>query len=367
MEVSAVRNEAPPNPHVLHVVGRYTPAKAHFLEATIRTLAHEGASQRVILVDSPEARTLRSALPPEVDLMLLPAGRQALQGWSRLLAAFSAAIREPDVRAIHLHGFLTCLVCSLTVRVLRVHVPIYQTPYGSRWLDQGGVAASILLWPMRPLLGHARPLAITSTTQEARSLALLMKTQAEVVEYPAAEAYFHTRRDEASHPLVVTSGDVDMGECADAFARWAVLLGNQPLNLSFQWLGPVDPSARTRLQAAGVTLLEPKDKAERAACLAAAWIYLAPSRTPVGASGLIEAMAVGLPCVAIDTPEHREVLRDGDTGFLCRTDEEVLECLAILVDHPHLREQVGLTARDQAARRFSEPSFRDSLLSAYGL
>jgi glycosyltransferase involved in cell wall biosynthesis len=82
---------------------------------------------------------------------------------------------------------------------------------------------------------------------------------------------------------------------------------------------------------------------------------------------LVEALAAGMPVVALDAPHHRELLQDGETGFLCTTEEDLLDCIARLIDAPALRQRMGLRAREQAAARFSEEQFRDSLLKVYAL
>ena len=78
-------------------------------------------------------------------------------------------------------------------------------------------------------------------------------------------------------------------------------------------------------------------------------------------------MAVGLPCVAMDSAQHREVIRDGETGFLCRTERDMMACIATLIDSPSLRARIGQAAREEAKRRFGRSKFNARLLAAYAL
>jgi glycosyltransferase involved in cell wall biosynthesis len=80
---------------------------------------------------------------------------------------------------------------------------------------------------------------------------------------------------------------------------------------------------------------------------------------------LAEAMAVGLPCVALDCMQHREVIRDGETGYLCKTSGDMMECIATLIDDPSLRERIGGAARLEAQRRFLQSEIGARLLHAY--
>ena len=125
--------------------------------------------------------------------------------------------------------------------------------------------------------------------------------------------------------------------------------------------------SRTRLQAANVGVFEQVSEFDRASRFASSWVFVAPGSTRRVPAYLVEALAVGLPVVAIDAPHHRELLRDGDTGFLCTTEEDLLDCIARLIDAPALRERMGGAARAAASLRFSEDHFRAALLKAYAL
>ena len=75
----------------------------------------------------------------------------------------------------------------------------------------------------------------------------------------------------------------------------------------------------------------------------------------------------GLPCVALDTPYHRGVITHGETGFLCRDEHAIVQCIAELIDSPLLRRRIGQAAREEARERFSALKFRDALFAAYEL
>src|SRR6185503_9063605 len=121
---------------------------------------------------------------------------------------------------------------------------------------------------------------------------------------------------------------------------------------AFNWIGPVNSVSSARLQAANVGLHEAPDDAERASRLSSGWLYVALGGNRGFPLCLAEAMAAGLPCVAIDSPFHRDIVRHGETGYLCRSQTEIIDRIAQLIDTPPLRQRMGRAARTIARERF---------------
>jgi len=76
---------------------------------------------------------------------------------------------------------------------------------------------------------------------------------------------------------------------------------------------------------------------------------------------VIEAMAVGLPVVATDVGGLREVVTDGETGFLApaKDDAALAEHLLRLAADADLRRRLGGAGRSRAKRCFDEPRMAD--------
>jgi glycosyltransferase involved in cell wall biosynthesis len=82
---------------------------------------------------------------------------------------------------------------------------------------------------------------------------------------------------------------------------------------------------------------------------AAADLFVFPSPAEAMGIVLVEAMSLGLPCVAIDRYGPSDVVVDGVTGFLCPFDEtDFAEAVRRLLDNPGLHSRMSQAARERA-------------------
>lgn len=83
---------------------------------------------------------------------------------------------------------------------------------------------------------------------------------------------------------------------------------------------------------------------------------------------LIEAAASGRPIVATDMPGCREIVRNGDNGFLVPANNPVAlaEALRVLVEDPSLRKRMGIRGREIALAEFAEERVIGSTVKLYG-
>jgi len=61
-----------------------------------------------------------------------------------------------------------------------------------------------------------------------------------------------------------------------------------------------------------------------------------------------EAMAVGLPVVAMNNSCERTIIQEGVTGYLCNSEEEYIDNIVHLYHKPNLRKWMGQNAREAA-------------------
>ena len=81
-----------------------------------------------------------------------------------------------------------------------------------------------------------------------------------------------------------------------------------------------------------------------------------------GGYKLLQYMSSGLPVVASPVGINREIVVDGITGYLARTDEEWEEKLFQLVVDPQLRNRMGRMGRERVEAEYSLASQQERFL-----
>lgn len=355
---------------VLHLVGRITDEVFGFLGPATLALAERGVDQTLVAIDDPYCRRLLPRLHGSVEVRLLRHAGNPVMTWGRAYRAMKGAMAAcSPLRAVHLHGFMPSLLAPYAMRSQGVEVPIFHTPHASKALLGPARAVSHMLWwSTRPLLGRPRTdRGVANIATDARRWSSMSRGTADVVESPVAQDFFDVARREAARPLVVTGSKLENRRSAELLSQLAVLMSAGEDDVSFHWIGATEPMSLHRLSAAGVGVADVPDDAERAQHLAAGWLYFAPGGSRGFPLCLVEAMAVGLPCIAMDTPYHRDFIVDGETGFLCSDIKDVVRRTTQLVASRALRQDLGGAAREAARERFSDARFRDSLFAVYDL
>jgi glycosyltransferase involved in cell wall biosynthesis len=83
----------------------------------------------------------------------------------------------------------------------------------------------------------------------------------------------------------------------------------------------------------------------------------------------MEAMACGLPVVAMDAGDISSLIDDGRTGFVIRQDDEIglVNRIVQLSNDASLRRSMGRAARVKAEREFGLDRLMRQTLDAYRL
>ena len=367
---------------VVHLVGHATPEVLSFLAPATLALARDGVRQHILVMqlDAGARRVSQWGLAAQAVVEVLAPEPRRMLRWHRLAQALNRALASDRRAVLHLHGYLPALLGSLTLMVARRRTPTVYTPHGSRALQSALPFGALLR-----AVGRTSAASITNHAFESNRLSGQTRTPVHLAESPLPPALLHVKRAESDLPVVVAGALEQTAEGARQVTRMAVLLGGDFLDLGFEWIGALDDEARALLRAVRIpnfgdpAIAEPAARArdasfmvaegeqthEELSRLAGAWVHLAPAPVSHFPVLLAQAMALGVPCVALDVPCHRALIRHGETGYLCQDKDEMLHWTAALLRSTELRAKIGTAAREHARSRSDEAQFHRALTAAY--
>ena len=351
--------------HTVHVVSRLTPSLFNFLYLATQSIGATDAPQTVIAIGDAFAHANLGDLRPDITVVAVP---DQPSPWARSRALYNHLLdvsRRTRIAAMHLHGILPGLAGARLARQLDDRaMQVFMSPCSSRELTGRRLLEPLLLSLVRLQMQQSRQ-PVDNLNLDAMLMKSIASLPMRAVESAAANVFFRTPHNEARRPLLISGGRDESVLPITRFVQLAVLLGDDTLALSFNWIGPAQARTASAFRAAGIGHFPGDSAGERAQRLSTAWLWVAPHEERGFPIGLVEAMASGLPCVAYDSEAHRGVLGDTGAGFLCASQDEMMQRVAELVDSPELRARMGEAARAVAAARFSERVFARRLLQAY--
>lgn len=95
-------------------------------------------------------------------------------------------------------------------------------------------------------------------------------------------------------------------------------------------------------------------------------IFVLPSFGEGNPKALLEAMSVGVSSIGTDAKGTKEVIRDGEDGFLCQLSPKSLrEKIKFLLENKDARDRLGANAREKIIREYSLPVILQKELAVY--
>ena len=332
------------------------------LSARQAALGHDVSVMYPVKATVPSSDELRARFHPDVRRVEL-----AYRGRLPALQTLHRAIRRlgDDVDVVHLHSTFAGIAGRLGRVAPRGSVVAY-SPHGFAFLRESSsrlsnVTALALERLLEPRCGG---LVLVSESEDAVARDRLRGSRRHVLRngipvegLPAASG------GATGLPVVVASGRLGEQKGPDRFADIARALAGRA---EFVWIG--DGSAEARERWIGdapvrVTGWLPHD--EVVAQLAASDVFLFPSRWEGMPISLMEAQVMGIPAVATDIVGNRDVIVDGETGYLCDGLDGMVAAVTRLVDDPEERRRLGGRARAMQPERLSDSALGPVSIGIY--
>lgn len=182
--------------------------------------------------------------------------------------------------------------------------------------------------------------------------------------------------DRAPHdtPVVVLVARMLWDKGVQEYVTAAQLLRQQGVKVRCLLVGGVDQDNRASIDEATLQRWNAEGvvewlgfRTDVAQLLTQADIACLPSYREGLPKALLEAMAVGLPCVTTDVPGCREAVRHGDNGLLvpARHPEALAQALQQLIEDPAMRACMGARGRERVQQEFSSQKVIAQTLALY--
>ncbi|MFQ6047415.1 MAG: glycosyltransferase family 4 protein [Gemmatimonadales bacterium] len=354
------------------------------LERLVRHLVARGDEVLVATAAEPESEPRSGGHPPGVEIVRVPGIPLPRYPDLRVAPPFSAhaarTVRafRPDV--IHLVTEYSLGLIGLrqarrlgvpAVASFHTNIPRYLPYYGFGW-------ASEVTWRyLRWFHDQARVTLCPSETVRAILLdrgfrdVRIWSRGVDVERFrPALRSAEvrerHGPRD-AVHLLYVgrLTPEKDLPVLFDAFRRITESRPELPVQLVLAGDGAYSPKMRARAPS-GVTFAGYVEGERLRATYASADAFVFPSRTETLGNVVLEALASGLPVVAVAEGGVLENVKDGVNGLLCPPGDAQTFARRIteIVEQPTLRQRLARNARAWAEERTWERAF-EPLVRAY--
>ncbi|MDW5415970.1 glycosyltransferase [Iodobacter sp. CM08] len=285
------------------------------------------------------------------------AGR-ALYHWLREL--------KPDV--VHMHsskaGALGRIV-SLFIRG-RSAPKWFFSPHGLSFLQRAeGRLKNTIFLTVEKILSEISCTFIACSPSEGAEICRHLSNNVVVVNNAVDLAAIPAASGNQDIVRIGTVGRVTLARNPELFAEIAGQL-TQP-GVEFLWTGGGDAHSEKTLAKAGVRLTGWTDRSQALQHLASLDIYIQTSRWEGLPVAVIEAMAAGLPVLATNVVGNKDLVIDGENGYLCENSADFVKYLNILIEDRLSRQKLGAQAKTFAEQHYSLDKMMASLYRAYGL
>ena len=357
---------------IIHVTEALGGGVAYCLSQLAQAQAATG--HQVLIVHSVRLDTpvdsLTKLFPPPITMSVLPmvtaispvSDLRALYLLTKLLRA-----EQPDV--IHLHSSKAGVLGRAAAKLCGMGDRMFYSPHGFAFLrsDVSSTKQMLFLNLERfasklggTVIGCSGTEADLALTHVGHARTCLVENSVDLSAVPVATGSTDAR------VRVVTSGRICYQKAPWRFRDMAV--GCADLPADFVWLGDGDLRADVMVGGelpSNMRITGWLPRTDVYAELAQGDIFVLQSLWEGMPLALIEAQAAGLPAVVSDVVGNRDVVIDGETGFVCRTDADLLKKARLLIEDAELRHRMGQAAREMAAVRFSVDRMHREMMVVY--
>lgn len=279
---------------------------------------------------------------------------------SQLVALYRILKRE-KIDVIHAHWLIPQGLIAIAARILcGTHYPILCTSHGSDLLGlPGAILSALKRWVMR------RVDALTVVSQSMSEYARMLDAPADKLAVipmgiDMVETFIPAYRDEEETAELLFVGRLVEAKAVGAIiqAMPAILAVNPEVILSIAGEGPEETRLKALAKTLGITnkvhFLGAVPNDALPPIYRRATVFISPSLMEGFGLTLVEALACKCAVIASDLPAVRELIIDGETGFIISpgNHEEITSKVLTLLANRTLRQSLAHSGRESVLGRF---------------
>lgn len=293
--------------------------------------------------------------------------KRELSLFSDTIASLKVAslLKKFQPQIVHLHtakaGFMGRIIC----RFLRMHNRTYYTPHGISFLqqDRSRISKAIFTLLEKFACYFGGTFIVCSESEKTEIQKILRIKQIHVVENSVNLDSIPVHSKSKKQISVGIVGRICNAKDPARFVKISRELIKR--GIPTIWIGGGTEVDEAPLKQAGIEVtgwLTHEQALDRMKDLT---VYLQTSAWEGMPISVIEAQASGIPAVVTDVVGNRDVIINGLTGYICKTDEEIIEKISYLINNKDKRISMGKRARESASERFCIKTYVEKLNNLY--
>lgn len=289
----------------------------------------------------------------------------------RVLRAIRDIVVQHDINLIHAHDYKSDLFAYLVRRWLwRRRLALLSTAHAWVMLGpRGELYRRLDLWLMRRFdhliaVSHATKAEMVAAGVPASNISVIHNA-IDVEAWSPSRATADLRKElglEQAFPVVGYVGRIMPEKDLETWLRAAAVVANKYPDAHFVMVGEGrDGTTQRQLQSLAATLgiaqrvIFTGYRDSLLPAYASLDLFMLSSRREGLPNSILEAMAMGLPVVTTDVAGAKELVIDGETGFVLPQGDVhgLAQAAQALVENDNLRLRMGRAGRERIEREFS--------------
>lgn len=360
--------------HIVHVTEALGGGVLYLLHQLIK--AQVDAGYKVTLIHSfkretPAHEVLENLFPKPITRIVVPMTTHiSPKADLRALREIAKLLKEYQANVVHLHSSKAGVLGRLAVRLAGSGSALFYSPHGFAFLKQDvSRLKRAIFFSIEVVAGLFGGKIIASCVTEGELANKVVGRRRVIVVENCTDvpAFEWPKPSHATAVQVMSAGRLCYQKAPWRFWNLSTALTSEAAH--FYWVG--DGELRKQLENdttyKRITVSGWVDRDQLWREMYAADILVMTSLWEGMPLVLVDAQALGLPAVVTDVVGCRDVVQNGVTGFICKTDDELIEKTRLLIQDADLRNRMSESARNMATERFSIKRMHKEILEAYDL